>query len=350
MNKSLYGLVLFSVFIGAVMVSCKSSQAPAIPQNSKTLRIAFYNVENLFDTIDAPVIKDEEFTPQSDKMWNTQRYERKLKHIAEVIDSMGRPVLMGLAEVENKTVLEDLIAKTSLKKSFYTPIHFDSPDPRGIDVALLYDSTRFRPFYSVPIQVKIPSEIRAQEDSTTRDLLLTEGVLLPASDTISIIVCHLPSRTGGQMESEPRRMYVARRIRGEVKRIMTYRPNTRVLVMGDFNDEPTDMSLSNILSAVPLDSSESESKLYNCSWKTFQSGQGSYKYKGQWNMLDNILISSALRRDSRLTYLGFEVYQRRWMMYQDPNYGLAPDRTYGGKKYFGGYSDHLPVYVDFKYR
>ncbi len=343
MNK--FFAALLSLFL-----LCQCS-LPKAAQNTDpgNYRVAFYNVENLFDTADDPAKPDEEFLPESKKKWTPERYQLKLDHLAKVVEGMGFPALIGLAEVENETVLQDFCNKTSLKSHGYGFVHYESPDFRGIDVALLYKKSIFTVTSSDTIRIRFPKGmIPDNPDYTTRDLLVVEGKFA-GKEKLNIIVAHLPSRSGGQAETEPRRKYVASQIGRKVDAIFKSDGDANIIVMGDMNDEPTDLSILQDLDAQPIGDSFAEQIMYNCFYKLKKDGLGSYRYKGDWNMLDQIILSSNLMKgDKQLKYAKSVIFQQDWMMYKDEKYGLAPSRTYGGDRYFGGYSDHLPVYVELK--
>jgi len=337
--------VLFSFLLLAQCTAPRSSQTTDVGG----YRVAFYNVENLFDTVDDPNIPDEEFLPSSKKNWTMERYQRKLDNLAKVVEGMGYPSLLGLAEVENGVVLKDFCEKTSLKSQGYGIVHFDSPDFRGIDVALLYKKNVFTVIAAEPISIKFPAGmIPDNPDYTTRDLLVVEGNF-QGKERLHLIVAHLPSRSGGQAETAPRRQFVASQIGRKVDDIFKADPNANIIVMGDMNDEPSDPSMAQSLGAQPFGERFVSSTLYNCFSELKESGKGSYHYRGDWNMLDQIIISTSLAKGSKkLKYASSTIYQAEWMMYKDEKYGLSPSRTYGGDRYFGGYSDHLPVYIELK--
>ena len=343
MNKIV--TAFFALFLLAQCTVSKSAQST----DPGSYRVAFYNVENLFDTVDDPATPDEEFLPESKKNWTPERYQKKLDHLAKVVEGMGYPALIGLAEVENEAVLKDFCEKTSLRPHDYGIVHFESPDIRGIDVALLYKKSMFTVTAADTIRIKFPAGMVPDNPNyTTRDLLVVEGKF-KGKDNLHLIVAHLPSRSGGQQETEPRRMHVASQIGRKVDAIFKQEPNANIVVMGDMNDEPTDPSMLQNLDAQPLGSSFSTSSIYNCFSKLMADGLGSYRYKGDWNMLDQIMLSTNLMQGTKhLKYAKSAIFQADWMMYKDEKYGLSPSRTYGGDRYFGGYSDHLPVYVEMK--
>lgn len=343
MNK-----LLTLVLAGFLLAQC-ATQKVAQSTSPGDYRIAFYNVENLFDTGDDPATPDEEFLPQSKKKWTPERYQIKLEHLAKVVEGMGYPALLGLAEVENRKVLEDFCQKTSLKSQDYGIVHFESPDFRGIDVAFLYKKSQFKVTATDTIRIHFPTGmIPDMPNYTTRDLLVVEGIF-QGKEKLSIIVAHLPSRSGGQKETEPRRQFVAAQIEQKVAEIFKQDAAANIIVMGDMNDEPTDPSMTKSLDAQPLGSQMQDEKLYNCFTKLKADGFGSYHYKDAWNMLDQVMLSTNLMKGTKqLKYRNSVIFQADWMMYRDEKYGLSPNRTYGGDRYFGGYSDHLPVYVEMK--
>lgn len=314
----------------------------------KILRVAFYNVENLFDTEDDPLTRDEEFTPEVPKEWTPVRYQAKLDHLARVTAGMQFPALLGLAEVENRRVCEDFIKKTSLKPNHYKIVHFDSPDARGIDVALLYQKKYFKVLEASSIRINFPEELISDRPGySTRDILVVKGILFKR-DTVNVFIAHFPSRSGGQKASEPKRIFVAQQLRKSVDKIFAKNPEANIVLMGDLNDEPTDSSVRDFLQAQPMKDMPGPAMLYDCMSALDDSGKGSYNYRGDWNMIDHVILSGNLFGGSRLQYIDSGIFRADWMMYTDPKYGQRPSRTYGGDRYFGGYSDHLPVFVDLK--
>ncbi len=306
----------------------------------KSHRIAFYNVENLFDLVDDPTPGDDEFTPAGKKKWDLERYQAKLNNLSKVVRAMQFPELFGVCEVENATVLKDLAANKVLAGHNYEVVHFESPDYRGIDVALLYKKASFEVIASNQIPIHFPKAI--VEDYTTRDILHVRGVFLQ-KDTFDIFVNHWPSRRGGLKESEPKRLFVAEQLSMTMQAIQRKYPNRSFVVMGDFNDESNNNSLLTLSKNEYLD-------LHNCSASLDEKGMGTYNYRGSWNMLDQILVSQKLTQAGSKIQVGEQViFRQEWLMYNDPKHGPKPNRTYGGPNYYGGYSDHLPVYVELSY-
>ncbi len=341
----------FSVFTGSIflaivfMVGCQFFRKGA--QSDDGLRIAFYNVENLFDTEDDPAINDDEFTPQGKLEWTEERYKTKLEQLAKVVDGMDYPALLGLAEVENATVLEDFCKKTDLSKHGYHFIHYDSPDERGIDVALLFQKSIFTPLASETISILFPKEVAGEDPNpATRDVLVVKGVL-GKKDTLNLFVVHAPSRSGGEEKTQPERIFAAQQIKLKTQEIFKRNPQANIIIMGDFNDEPDNKSIVEALAAKPIPlGAPAPASLYNCMAELDAIGEGTYNYRGVWNMLDQIIISSNLvAAKNRLHFSEASIYRQEWMMFKHDKYGQQPNRTYGGDRYYGGYSDHLPVMV-----
>lgn len=305
-------------------------------------RIAFYNVENLFDTIPHPHKSDAEFTPTSKSQWNTERYWKKQSDLAMLIDSMSFPVILGLCEVENANVLTDLCH--TIDGAYYRYIHQESPDDRGIDVALLYQPEFFRPIADRVLLVQI--EIDGQP-ANTRDILHVTGIIPQSGDTLDIFVNHWPSRRGGLDASEPRRIAAAETLKMHVEILWSQRLQANIIIMGDFNDDPTNNSIQNhLLQAKHL---KNFYTLENKAAEPFSKGLGTYNYRGTWNMLDQIIIGGPINRPNEtLSFDTFTVYKKDFLLYESDRFGMTPNRTYGGPNYYGGISDHLPVYIDLK--
>ena len=321
---------------------CDTSRSAGTTATNAPVRVAFYNVENLFDTVDDPKTHDEEFTPTSKKQYTEARYAEKLDRLGEVIGRMAFPALIGLAEVENRAVLEALLKTDRFNGQQYGIEHFDSPDFRGIDVALLYRKDLFKPKGAKVLPINFPANI--VEDYTTRDVLMVEGQL--AGDNVHVIVNHWPSRRGGLAASEPKRTYVAAQVRRAVDSISLAQPDAQFIIMGDFNDEPDNRSVMSVLGAQLTREGKMENVLFNTVAEQDKRGEGSYNYRGNWNMLDQIILSGNFLDNEGLRYLRSEVFQHPSMLFDHPKNGLTPNRSYGGPNYYGGYSDHLPVFIE----
>lgn len=342
MNRYLFFFCSLLV-ASCLFFDCKSSKPTAI-DFSKNYRIGFYNVENLFDTLDNPDKLDDDFTPSGRLEWNTKRYFNKLENLDKVVAGMGYPTLLGLCEVENQAVLQDFSSKTGLAKHNYGIVHYESPDKRGIDCALLYQKKYFEVLASDKIRIEFPEEV--EKDYTSRDIIYTKGLFLN-NFTVHIFVNHWPSRRGGLKNSEPKRLLVAEHLKKAVDKIFAEDPNANIVILGDMNDEPDNNSVLNTLNATALEDQPIQARLYNCMAKLDQQNKGTYNYRGNWNLLDNIITSANLvDPKSKINVLKPTIYREAWMMYENPKYGATPNRTYGGPNYYGGYSDHLPVYID----
>lgn len=331
--------VLFSL-------SC-TAQTPTDAQ--ATTGIMFYNLENLFDTIDDPNTDDRIFLPDADRQWNTEKYETKLRQMARVIaeGSDGLPMIVGLCEVENAAVLNDLIAEPALQNGNYKYVHFDSPDERGIDVALLYNEKLFNLKEASAIPVHL---IQNDTVDHTRDILAVAGTVRGSNTVLLFFVNHWPSRSEGEEASAWKRVAAAQTLKLAVDSVRQAVKDAHIVIMGDFNDTPFDKSIQSILGAVPEGNSYAADALVNLMANDQQNGKGSYNYKGKWQALDQMIVSANLV-DGKKTEADAQAaawIQRDWMMFTHPSYGLSPNRTYSGTKWSGGFSDHLPVYVPLK--
>lgn len=318
---------------------------------SRSFRVMSYNVENFFDCVDDSLTDDSEFLQGGMRGWNSGRYRTKQEHIAQVIVGVGEwepPALVALCEVESERCLRDLTRYSGLKNLHYNYLHHESPDPRGIDVALLYQADKFRPVTERAIKVMNP----AYPGSRTRDILYACGVT-PAKDTLHVFVCHFPSRLGGELESEEKRIFAASVLKTETDRLQARNPRSNILIMGDFNDYPDNKSLSQILGAGSPDAGVAPTGLYNLMFLFGRTGKGSHKHDGEWGTLDQLIVSGTLLDGKgRMTIVpgNTRIFAADYLLEDDPKYpGKQPFRTYAGMKYQEGYSDHLPVYTDVKY-
>lgn len=328
-------LLLISVTL--ILFSCS--------EQKKEYTIAFYNVENLFDTINDPIKWDDDFTPEGKLKFTSERYEDKLEKLSKVlsaIDSLSLPTIIGLCEIENRLVIEDLCKEKALIDANYKIAHAESPDKRGIDCALIYKSEDFKYLNHEVIGIQFPWE----PNYTTRDILHVEGIL-GRKDTVHIFVNHWPSRRGGQEKSEKNRVFVAEQLRKSIDQIQDKNPLAKIIIMGDFNDEPNNVSVTNTLNAGNNQSSTNPSDLYNLVYNMDVKGKGTYNYRGNWNMLDHLIVSNSLiNQEKGLTtsYDAARIFNEDWICYKNKDGVLIPSRTYGGPNYYGGYSDHFPVY------
>lgn len=297
--------------------------------------IVSYNVENLFDVHDDPATNDEDFTPQGRLQWTTDRYTTKLERLAEAIgwSAEGAPAIIGLVEVENRTVVEDLARTGVLKPVGYQVVHHDSPDERGIDVALMVDPRYGKVLRQEPLSVPLDRD-------RTRDVLYLE-VGLAGDERLHVFVNHWPSRRDGE-RSVPKRMATANVVRAAVDEVLGADPDAQVLIMGDFNDAPTDRSVQEGLGAAC--DPASKASLFALMCMDQPSGHGSYNYKGEWSYLDQMVVSRALLNKVAEA----KAFWDDRLLFRHPRYGRSPDKTYAGDDYKGGYSDHLPIYLHLK--
>jgi len=320
-------LVLVTLFIS----NC-SRPISTENQSKSSLRLAFYNVENLFDTIDDPEKKDEEFTPESKKAHNTDKYTRKRANIIQVLEAIEADAF-GLCEVENAEVVNDLIRNSkALQKKKMRLLHFESPDQRGIDNALIFSEKKFKVIDSFPVKVDLGKDSRP-----TRDILAV--VLKSKNDTFCIYVNHWPSRSGGKEKSEGKRMIAGKTLSETIVKQKAKYPNAHHIALGDLNDHPTDKSVYESLGAKETLNAE----LINLMYDEHQSGKGSHAYRGEWGVLDHIIISKSLLGKVDTNF----IFSKNWMLYYNKQANDSfPGRFYGRDKCYGGYSDHLPVVVD----
>jgi len=332
----------YSFFLLLLCLTWTNCKTPTIVNNAavQEIRFAFYNVENLFDIYDDPITKDEEFTPTGKKNWTEERYQKKLEQLSTVVSDLKFPDILGVCEVENKKVLIDWAAHRKLADQNYHIVHFDSPDKRGIDNGLLYRKDHFTVLEKEAYRINFPKEV--VENYTTRDILYVKGKY--RNEVLHIFVNHWPSRRGGVRESEPKRVYVASQLREKTDAIFAKDPNANILIMGDLNDETDNNSVVKTLGAGAPDLAQKQ-YLYNFTQPLDVAGEGSYRYKANWNMLDQIIVSPNLT-SGKLRAVKAHIFNPDYLNYVDKKYGKRPNKTYGGPNYYGGYSDHYPVYLE----
>tara|TARA_B100001175_G_C19479236_1_gene626140 strand:- start:667 stop:1710 length:1044 start_codon:yes stop_codon:yes gene_type:complete len=310
--------------------------------------IAFYNVENLFDTINDPKTWDDDRTPKGKDRWTSIIYNKKIENIAKVIADIGSeltkssPSIIGLCEIENKRVLIDLIKTKSLINENYGIVHFDSPDERGVDVAMLFKTNRFRP----TIAKAFPLFLKKSDGGIdyTRDHLLVSGYL--DNELIHFIINHWPSRSGGLMKSEPNRILAGKLNKKIIDSILISNPKAKIISMGDFNDNPDDKSIKPILNTVFKKTEIKSGQLYNPMEELFKKGYGSYKYRGKWDMIDQFMLSENLVKDKNgLFFLKAGVFNKKYLINPEGKYEGYPYKSFAGGKFLNGYSDHFPIYL-----
>lgn len=294
----------------------------------KTRTISFYNVENLFDTIDG-VNDDAEFLPTAKSQWITKRYEEKLTHIRRVLTEMGTPIIAGFGEIENAQVVRDIVRNQKEFKN-YGVVHYDSKDARGIDVAMIYDSCKLKLQQSGLIRFVLPGDTIA----TSRDIVWAKYKL--KKESIFILVNHWPSRRSGVEASDPKRMKAAESAKAFIDSVLTTDKNAKIILMGDLNDHPEDKAPQLIAKSLsPMIVKES--------------GKfgGSYNYKGEWEIIDHIFVSEGLKNAGKVKIIPNSGKINAFPYLLEEYKGqIVPFRTYAGSKYLGGYSDHLPVSIE----
>lgn len=334
--------------------SCTArAQAPREGSRACPYKVMFYNLENLFDTKDDPDTDDGEFTPHSPKKWDEKRYKSKLANMARVIHDVAAidasyPVVVGVAEVENRGVLRDLAAQPQIAGANYRIVHYESPDARGIDVAFLYRASRFELEGSCAVRTVVPTLPHFK----TRDIVTMWGRI--DGEPFYFMVAHWPSRLGGQQASEFKRMAAAEQMRRMADSVRAANPAVKIVAMGDFNDDPTDASIAEGLGAVGKIKQLRDGDLFNPFEAIFRSGDGTLAYNGAWNLFDNIVVSDNLARGSGSTlrlcraagskHYG-TIFRPAYLLQSSGAYRGQPLRTFAGNRFLDGYSDHLPVFI-----
>lgn len=326
----------------SVIVSAQKSK------NYEIVSVGFYNFENLFDTINDPAIRDDEFTPEGSNRYNSEKYQTKLDHLSKVVSELGSEhcvdgvALLGISEIENRSVLEDFVKQKAIRKRNYQIVHYDSPDRRGIDVALLYNPKYFVYESSKTYPIHF---IEEQDTSFTRDILHVYGQL--NGEPTHILVNHWPSRSGGEKRSLPRRIKAARQCKMVYDSLRAVDPLVKVLVMGDLNDDPVSPSIKDHLRATGKLKSVQEYEMYNPMWQPFRKGLGSNAWRDSWSLFDQIILSYGYTQCDEPGHCFYKskIYNPRYLRQAGGQYAGYPFRTYAGGQFMGGYSDHFPVFV-----
>jgi len=317
----------------------------------KVAIIGFYNLENLFDTLDDPLKDDSEFLPTGKKNYTGEVYLDKLQRLSEVISQIGTDkspdgvAILGVSEIENANVLADLSATEKLKNRNYKVVHFHSPDARGVDVGLMYNPKYFTPTYSESLFVPL-----FDADSTprkTRDVLYVAGMM--DGELIHLFVNHWPSRRGGEEVSAPGRAKAASVCKQKIDSITSLNPDAKIVLMGDLNDDPVSPSVAVVLGSKGDKDKVRRGELYN-PWVTpYKEGTGTLAYNDSWNLFDQIIISSGFLDKSQKGYFyaSWNIFKKPWMMQTSGRYKGYPKRTYDFDNYMSGYSDHFPTYLVF---
>ncbi len=343
-NGLLLKLCFFFLFVGFKMTAQSKKEY-------QISTIAFYNVENLFDTENDPVTFDDDRTPLGKDMWTPEKYQDKLNHIARVLSDIGTdetgraPAIIGVCEIENLKVLEDLVNNPELKKYNYQIIHYDSPDQRGVDVGLLFQKDIFKPLNSQSRRLLIYETDNPQKRVYTRDQLVVSGLL--DGEQTYFIVNHWPSRSGGEARSSYKRELAGKLNKKIIDSLQNLDPYAKIISMGDFNDDPTNKSIKKVLATKSSSENLELKELYDPMEKFFKEGRGTLAYRDSWNLFDQMILSQPLLNKD---YGGYQFYKagifnKNYLITPSGQYKGYPFRSYGYSGYQGGYSDHFPVYI-----
>ncbi|WP_420386791.1 hypothetical protein [Roseivirga sp.] len=315
-------------------------------RGNERFRVAFYNVENLFDYFDDSLTLDDAFLPRGENHWTKARYELKQQHIAKTIAAMGgweAPELIGLCEVENRFVLTTLTQFTLLKPIGYEIVHQESPDRRGIDVAALYRPDKFELLDYFYYPLRFPSD----STSRSRDILHLIG-RLPNQDTLHFFVNHWPSKFGGEFETQPKRMFAAHFLRLKADSIMARNSKANIIITGDFNDEPYEESMTTGLNLQTDIELLQANDLYNLMYP-IRYLTGTHSFENEWGVLDQFIVNGRLMDPTHSTHIfrqTAQIFDMPFLIMEGATGATRPFRTYQGPKYIGGYSDHLPILMD----
>lgn len=312
--------------------------------------IAFYNVENLFDTENDPITYDDDRTPDGKDNWTEEIYADKVSKMSRVISEIGSditgnaPAIIGLAEIENRKTVEALANDPKLIEKDFGIAHFDSPDRRGIDVALMYQKSLFQPINISKHELLIYDNNDSDKRVYTRDQLLVSGLL--DGDMIHVIVNHWPSRSGGEARSRKKRMAAAALNMKIIDSLHSNDPYAKIITMGDFNDDPTSPSVKKVMKATGDRDKAKDKVLYNPMEPMFKKGIGTLAYRDSWNLFDQIIITAPLLNKDFSSYRYYKagIYNKNYLSNPKGRYKGYPYRSFANG-YTGGYSDHFPVYV-----
>ena len=336
-------LLLSVCLVGAMLVAFAQ----------KPYKVVFYNLENLFDTINDPNKNDEEYLPEGARKWTTYRYNQKQENMSRVLfdiaaEDRNFPTVIGVSEIENRLVLEDLLATPKLAKTNYRIVHYDSPDRRGVDCAFFYRPDQFKLEGSEAHKISFPGK----PNFLTRDLVAMWGKI--DGEPFYFIVSHWPSRLGGKERSQYSRDFVAEKCKRICDSVRTVNPATKVVIMGDFNDDATDASVTDVLGAKGNIKKLEKNDMFNPFYAMLKAGYGTLAYRDSWNLFDNIVVSENLatastgalkvQKKEGAKYYG-NIFIRPYMIQQEGQYKNYPLRSFVGSNFQNGYSDHFPVYI-----
>lgn len=361
LKETFYPLLFFNLytmknslllFVSVLFVTILNAQELKKDKEYKVLCVSFYNLENLFDTIvdpDPNKILQDDFTPNGAHQFTAKRYQEKLENMAKVIADLGvettpdGPAILGVAEIENRQVLEDLVAMPAIKDRNYKIVHYDSPDARGIDVALLYQEKYFN-FESSQKFVLLDPE---DPNHHTRDQLLVSGTI--DGEKFHFMVAHWPSRRGGERASRPGRVRAAELGLKVMDSLRAEDASAKIIYMGDLNDDPTSYSLKKVFKSKPQVKSIQSGDLFNAFETHYKQGIGTLAWRDSWNLFDQLILSDALIEKGNnfdsYKYFKSKVFNAPYLKNPEGSFAGYPLRTYVGTNWQGGYSDHFPVYI-----
>ncbi|MBN8836391.1 MAG: endonuclease/exonuclease/phosphatase [Sphingobacteriia bacterium] len=340
-------LITSSILLGCSVFTATFAQK----SQYKVAVAAFYNCENFYDTVHNPLINDNEFLPTGEKKYGTAIYTDKVTKLATVISQIGTDInpagiaFMGVAEVENVDVINDLVHHPLLAKRNYKIVHYDSRDARGIDVGFIYNPAYFTVIYSNPLFVQLPSD--SKKAYYTRDILYVKGNL--DGETIHILVNHWPSRLGGEEKSAPARAAAASVCKRIVDSLNKKDDHPKIVIMGDLNDDPVSPSVTKVLGAKDKLTNLSDGDIYNPWTDLYKKGIGTLAYQDSWGLFDQIMISSKWTDKSQKGFFYYQrnIFNKEFLVENLGHFKGYPMRTWDGNNYRGGYSDHFPVYISF---
>lgn len=336
--------LLFTGLFAALVLACFAQ---------KPYKVVFYNFENLFDTIRDPEIFDAEFTPEGPKKWNSAKYEKKINNLSRVLFDIAAidknyPAVIGVSEIENRTVLQDVITTPKLAPANYRIVHYDSPDARGVDVAFFYRPDVFKLEGSAPIPFTMPE----LPNFRTRDIVTMWGTI--EGEPFYFMVAHWPSRLGGKEASAPKRERAAEIMRHAADSVLAINPATKIVMMGDMNDDATDRSIVEVIGAKSDMKDLQTGDYYNPYIDILRAGIGTLAYRDQWNLFDNIIVSEnlatgsegqlKLQRAPKSKYYG-NIFRAPYLFQKEGQFKGYPLRTFVGNNFQGGFSDHFPVFI-----
>ncbi len=315
----------------------------------KVSLVGFYNLENLYDTVNNTMVDDDEFLPASERQYNSRIYWDKLERLSTVVSQMGIDInpdglaILGVSEIENDTVLTDLVHMPKLKQRNLQFVHYNSPDRRGVDVGMLYNPKYYKPLYSAALFVKLPGG--SKDSYFTRDVLYSKGLM--DGDTVHVFVNHWPSRSGGEERSIPARAAAANVVKHSVDSLMAVNPQSKVLIMGDLNDDPISPSVAKILNAKGNAKNVTATGLFNPYWDMYKRGIGTSAYQDAWGLFDQIIVSGNWLPKDQAGYYYQKgiIFNKDFLVQKTGKFRGYSKRTWDGMTYNYGYSDHFPVYI-----